>query len=151
MTERLLPPGHFGCDDVGVGDRIDTAQVLVSADLIDAFAALTGDRFAIHLSDQAAQDHGFPARVAHGLLVLSLVDGLKNQCPAQFRAIASLGWTWTFRAAVLAGDSIAASISVTEKRPTRRTDRGILQLTFTVSNQRGEVVQLGQNLLMVRR
>jgi hypothetical protein len=38
---------------------------------------------------------------------------------------------------------------VREKRQTRKQDRGILRLGFTVSNQRGELVQEGENLLMV--
>ncbi|WP_363262176.1 MaoC/PaaZ C-terminal domain-containing protein [Mesorhizobium sp.] len=46
----------------------------------------TRDRFEIHMSDEAALRHGFPASVAHGLLVLSLVDGLKNNAVARFRA-----------------------------------------------------------------
>ncbi len=148
---QLLPPGLYGFGDLEVGDRIETGDVNVTADLIDRFAGLTGDRFEIHMTSEAAQKHGFAARVAHGLLVLSLVDGLKNQAPAQFRAIASLGWDWTFRQPVLADDCIRATITISEKRPTRREDRFILHLSLEVINQRGEVVQLGRNILMVQR
>jgi len=83
--------------------------------------------------------------------VLSLIDGLKNQCPAQFRAVASLGWDWTFRAPVLCDDTVQATLTVVEKRPTSRLDRGILRLEVTALNQRAEVVQRGHNLLMVYR
>ncbi len=148
---RLLPPGLYGFGDLEVADRIETGDVNVTADLIDRFAGLTGDRFEIHMTSEAAQKHGFAGRVAHGLLVLSLVDGLKNQAPAQFRAIASLGWDWTFRQPVLADDCIRATITISEKRPTRREDRFILHLSLEVINQRGEVVQLGRNILMVQR
>jgi 3-hydroxybutyryl-CoA dehydratase len=151
MTGRLLLPGHYGFDDVVLSDRIETAELTVTPAMIDAFAELTGDRFEIHLSDTAAQRHGFSARVAHGLLVLSLIDGLKNQCPALFRAIASLGWEWRFQAPVLVNDTIRASLTVTEKRPVSRLDRGILRLDVLATNQRGEVIQLGHNLLMVYR
>lgn len=152
MTGRALPLGSHGFDDVDLSDWVQTAALTVTPARIDAFADLTGDRFEIHLSDAAAQRHGFPARVAHGLLVLSLIDGLKNQCPAQFRAIASLGWDWTFRAPVLAGDTIRATLTIAEKRPSAsRPDRGILRLRVTVVNQHDEVVQEGDNLLMVYR
>lgn len=147
----ILAPGLYGFDDVALNDRIETAALTVTPAMIDAFADLTGDRFEIHLSDAAAQRHGFPGRVAHGLLVLSLIDGLKNQCPALFRAIASLGWEWSFRAPVLVNDTIRATLTVAEKRPTSRPDRGILRLEVTAVNQRGEVVQRGHNLLMVYR
>ena len=58
------------------------------AALVDAFADLTCDRFAIHMTDAGAQEMGIGRRVAPGLL--SLIDGLKNQAPAPFRAIATL-------------------------------------------------------------
>lgn len=148
---RELAPGRYGFDDVALDDRIETARLTVTPAMIDAFADLTGDRFEIHLSDAAAQRHGFAARVAHGLLVLSLIDGLKNQCPAQFKALASLGWEWRFQAPVLCDDSIQARLTIAEKRPTTRQDRGILRLEVTAVNQRAEVVQRGHNLLMVYR
>jgi acyl dehydratase len=147
----LLAPGHRGFDEVALGDRVETEALTVTPQMIDAFADLTGDRFEIHMTDQAAQRHGFAARVAHGLLVLSLVDGLKNQTQAQFRAVASLGWEWRFCQPVLSGDTLRAVLTVVEKRTTRRPDRGILRLQVQVTNQAGIAVQEGHNLLMVYR
>lgn len=151
MTGRPLPPGLHGFDDVTQGDVIVTGRRGVTAADIDRFADLSGDRFAIHMDDAAARAHGFAGRVAHGLLVLAIVDGLKNQAPAQFRAMASLGWDWSFRAPVLIGDEIGARIVVADRRTVTRPDRGILALAFEVTNQRGETVQSGQNLLLVYR
>lgn len=130
---------------------VKTDRHRITAADIDAFAALSGDRFEIHLDDDAARKHGFPGRVAHGLLVLSLIDGLKNQAPTQFRAIASLAWDWSFRRPVFVGDEIGAALTVAEKRAVRKPDRGVLTLAFEVKNQRGEVVQAGTNLLLVYR
>lgn len=152
MTQnRILPPGLHGYDDVAPGDTVETATTTVTEAAIDAFAALTGDRFEIHMSAEGAARHGFPARVAHGLLVLSLIDGLKNQCPAQFRALASLGWDWSFRRPVFADDSLRARFTVAALRPTGNPARGILTLDVEVFNQRGEVVQRGSNRLMAYR
>ena len=151
MTGRLLAPGLYGYDDLAVGARIETGSLLVTDAVIDAFAALTGDRFEIHMTTEGAARHGFRARVAHGLLVLSLVDGLKNQCPAQFRAVASLGWDWSFRRPVLTGDQISATLVIAEMRPTSRPDRGIVTLSLEAQNQSGEIVQRGRNQLMVYR
>ena len=123
----------------------------MTAEPIHAFAQLTGDRFEIHLSDAAAQAHGVRAQVAHGLLVLSLVDGLENQAAAQFRARASKGWEWAFKAPVLAGDTIAAVLSVVEITATRHPDQAILRLCFEVRNQEGTLVQEGRNRLLVYR
>lgn len=148
---KMLPAGRYSYSDLSLGDVVQTAQILITAELIDSFAEMTGDKFEIHMSDDAAKQHGFPGRVAHGLLVLSLVDGLKNQTDAQFDAIASLGWDWKFLRPVFTGDQIAASITVSEMRETRKQDRGILTLEFDVTNQHGETVQFGVNRLMVYR
>lgn len=147
---RALPPGLHGHDAVAPGDHVETAEVEVTPALIDAFAALTGDRFEIHMSVEGARRLGFADRVAHGLLILSLIDGLKNQAPAQFRAVASLGWDWSFRRPVLAGDRIRARFTVAERRTTSRPDRGILALDVAVLRG-AETVQSGRNLLMVER
>jgi 3-hydroxybutyryl-CoA dehydratase len=138
-------------EDIEIGDVIETAALAITADQIDRFADLTGDRFEIHMSEAGAARHGFPKRVAHGLLILSLVDGLKNQAPAQFAAVASLGWEWKFSAPVLPGDVIKVRMTVTGKRETKRPDRGILTIQFDVTNQDAKTVQSGINTLMVRR
>ena len=149
MTGRLLAPGLYGFDDLRLADRIETASVTVTAEAIDRFAELSGDRFAIHMQDDAARALGFAGRVAHGLLVLSLIDGLKNQSPAQLRAVASLGWEIAFRAPVLVGDSLRASIQLHARRPTRDGQRGIAVFAVKARNQRDEVVQQGQTTLMM--
>jgi acyl dehydratase len=146
---RTLAPGRYRLGDLAPGDVIETGAVTVSAALIDAFAALSGDRFEIHMDASAAARHGFAARVAHGLLVLSLVDGLKNAAPAQLAARASLGWDWRFAAPVLAGDTVAARITVVATRPLRRAGQGVVELDVAVRNQRGETVQAGTNRLLV--
>lgn len=79
----------------------------------------------------------------------SLVDGLKNQAPAQFSAIASLAWNWTFSAPVLANDTISATIRVAALRRTSDSERGIATLDFEVRNQSGATVQRGTNELMI--
>ena len=150
MTGRLLGPGLYGLARLRVGDRIETGTCAVSAAKIDAFAELTGDRFEIHMDAEAARRRGFAGRVAHGLLVLSLVDGLKNQTPAQFDAVASLGWDWTFAAPVLAGEVIRATLTVTALRASSKTDRGIATLDLVVTGQDGGTVQRGVNRLMIR-
>lgn len=148
---RRLSGADLAYEDVRVGDWFETGERLVDAAMIDAFAKLSGDRFEIHMDADAARRHGFEARVAHGLLVLSLTDGLKNQAQARFQALASLGWSFRFEKPVLEGDTIKATITIKAMRTTSRPDRGIVTLCFSVSNQNGEVVQSGENQLMVYR
>ena len=148
---RRLAPGRYGWRDLAPGDWWETGGVTVTEAHIVGFAGLSGDFFDLHMDDDAARALGFPRRVAHGLLVLSLVDGLKNRAPVQLAAIASLGWDWRFAAPVFAGDRIAARLHVETVRPTRSDPaRAVLRLGLSVSNRDGAVVQEGCNTLMMR-
>jgi acyl dehydratase len=111
---------------------------------------MTGDAFEIHLSDEGAARHGFRARVAHGLLVLSLIEGLKSRDPVQFDTFAALGWDWSLRAPVYAGDHIRARIAVKDKR-VAAPDKGVLTLEIIVETQDLQVVQRGTARYMAYR
>ncbi len=150
VSKTPLASGRYGLTHLSVGDWIDAGGRTITAVMIDNFANLTGDHFAIHMDAQAAQTLGFRDRVAHGLLVLSVVDGLKNKTAAQFDAVASLGWDWTFHAPVFVNDSIQVIITVTGLRPSSNRERGIATLDFDVTNQNGDTVQQGANKLMIK-
>lgn len=56
-----------------------SSWITIDQPMIDAFAALTGDRQAIHLDPARAHAAGYPSTIAHGFLTLSLVGGLGPQ------------------------------------------------------------------------
>ena len=145
-----LAPGRYGWRALSLGDWWETGGLTVTESHVVGFAGISGDFFDLHMDEEAARALGFPARVAHGLLVLSLVDGLKNRAPVQLDAIASLGWTWNFSAPVFIGDRIAARLEVSEARASRNPTRGVVRLALTVTNQNGETVQQGENALLMR-
>lgn len=143
--ERL----HF--EEIAQGLSWETGGITVTEAHILGFAGLAGDFYDIHIDDDYARSLGYPGRVAHGILGLALADGLKNRAQTRLAAIVSLGWRWKFTGAILAGDRLSAGIRVLSKRTTRRRDRAIVTLGFELRNQRGEVVQEGENDLMVHR
>ena len=142
---------HLYYDDVEVGFTLETGGIVITESHVVQFAGLSGDFFDLHMDDAFARGLGFPRRVAHGLLGLMLVDGLKNRVPRPFAGVASLSWQWNFRAPVFIGDRISARLTLTDKRVTKRPERGILTLDLAAHNQDGAVVQDGTNMLMVRR
>jgi len=144
-----LDPALLRYGQIAEDLAFETGGITVTEAHILAFAGLTGDFFDIHMDDSYAQALGYPGRVAHGLLGLALCDGLKNRAPVRFAAIVSLAWRWSFTGPILIGDRIAARIRVLGKRPTKNPARGIVTLGFDLLNQRGEVVQKGENDLMV--
>ncbi|MDA5559047.1 MaoC family dehydratase [Shimia sp. MMG029] len=152
MTQGLkgaaLPPGVYGYDDLAIGDWIDAGSAQVTTALIDQFAAVSGDHYALHMDADFAAERGFANRVAHGLLVLSMVDGLKNNAAARLDGLVSMGWNWRFEAPVLAGDQIQAGLTIVGKRKTSSGDKGVLRTQFDVTNQDGDLVQSGTNELL---
>lgn len=144
----ILQPGVYGYKDLEVGDCLETGWRDITPELINAFADVSGDRYEIHMDADAARARGFEKRVAHGLLVLSVIDGLKNNAPARFDALASMGWDWRFKAPVLENDRITARFTILSKRLTRDGKRGLTTCEAAAVNQRNEVVQSGQNTLI---
>ncbi len=143
--------GRLTYDDIADDLAWETPGITVTESHIFAFAGLSGDFYEIHVDDDYARSLGYPGRVAHGLLGLALADGLKNRSAVRLAAVVSLGWRWRFAGPILVGDRVQARIKVVAKRATRRPDRGIVTLDLTLFNQKGEVVQAGENDLMVHR
>lgn len=135
--------------DIQPGMEFLTPGLVVTETHIVNFAGLSGDFFDVHMDDEFARSVGFKARVAHGLLCLALIDGLKNRSSMLFDAIASLEWNYSFRKPVFAGDRLHGRIRVIETRKTANPQRGIVVLGVEVLNQDADVVQDGRNTLMV--
>jgi acyl dehydratase len=147
----MLDDGRLAYEDIAEGLAWETPGITVTESHIFAFAGLSGDFYEIHVDDDYARSLGYPGRVAHGLLGLALADGLKNRSAVRLAAIVSMGWRWRFNGVILVGDRIHATIKVVAKRTTRHADRAIVTLDLTLFNQRGEIVQAGENDLMVHR
>ena len=147
----IASDGRLLFDEITSGLAWETPGITVTEAHILAFAGLSGDFYEIHVDDDYARSLGYPGRVAHGILGLALADGLKNRSNVRLAAIVSLGWRWRFTGAILVGDRIHARIKVVATRTTRHTDRGIVTLDLELLNQKGEVVQAGENDLMVHR
>ena len=138
-------------DEVEVGETHETPGITVTEWHVMGFAAVSMDYFELHTNDEYARRTQFGSRVAHGLLGLALADGLKHRSTFQVEAIASLHWSWDFRAPILVGDTIRARLRVSGKKASRsKPDRGTVTVEYEVLNQRDEVVQTGTNRMMVK-
>ena len=145
-----IQAGLVTYEDLNVGDYFYTGNIDITETHIVNFAGISGDFFDVHMDKEFARGKGFTDKIAHGLLILSLVDGLKNRAPVKLNAIASLGWEkWEFKAPVCAGESIFCKITIAAKRKTSRNDRGIAKLFFEVYNHERMLVQSGTNNLLI--
>ena len=57
-------------EDIALDERA-TLSARITAEQVDRFAELTGDRNPLHMEEAFAMAQGHPGRVAHGLLVAS--------------------------------------------------------------------------------
>jgi acyl dehydratase len=146
---RLLKAGLYCLNDLEIGDHYRTAGVTVTETHVVNFAGVSGDHYDIHVDDEAAIAAGFPGRIAHGLLGLALADGLKTRCTVLLKGLATLGWNWSFRAPLFIGDRIHVEVKVLATRLTKRPDRGIVTLQLRILNQRNEVIQEGETLMLM--
>jgi acyl dehydratase len=140
-------------EDVDVGMRFESpARTITEADLVN-FAGVSGDFNPLHTDEEFARGTPFGRRVAHGMLALSAVTGLRQRMGIfegtllAFLEIRS----WRFAGPVFPGDTIRAVNEVAERRETSRPDRGVIVQRITVLNQRDETVQEGEFVTMLRR
>jgi 3-hydroxybutyryl-CoA dehydratase len=139
-------------DEFSIGQKIITAgRTVTEADVV-SFAGLSGDYNQIHVDAQYAEKGPFGRRVAHGLLVLSIVSGLAVQTGVMertvmaFREIAE----WKFSKPVFPGDSIHAEMEVVGLKPFPRLGGGSVDIAFTVRNQSNDAVMTGKWVVLIQ-
>lgn len=143
-------PGKF-YEEIQIGDERLTPRVTITEGHVLAYAGVAGDFSPIHMDEIYAQSTVFGGRIAHGLMGLSLTDGMKVQSGFFHDGIA-LGWSWNFKKPIRIGDTLQVKFRVADMRiPKSRDDMGILIIAIALLNQNGEVVQEGEHRLMVPR
>ncbi|MEA2284987.1 MAG: hypothetical protein QOJ21_1030 [Solirubrobacteraceae bacterium] len=140
-------------EDVEVGMRFESpARTITEADIVN-FAGVSGDFNPLHTDDSFAATTPYGRRIAHGMLALSVVTGLRQRMGVFDGTI--LGFleirSWRFRAPVFPGDTIRAVTSVAELRETSKPDRGVMIQGIEVLNQEDELVQDGEFVTLLRR
>ena len=131
-------------DQLNIGDRASISKLITERDVI-RFAELTGDINPIHMDKLYAEQTVFGERIAHGMLIASLISavlGIKLPGPGNIYVSQSL----KFRAPVKFGDIIEAEVEVVEKIP----ERNRVHLKTTCRNQDGTVVLEGEAIVIPR-
>ncbi len=140
-------------EDLEVGEEFESpGRTITETDIVN-FAAISGDWSPVHTDEEYCKRSPYKTRIAHGLLGLAAVEGLKQRMPAfaDVRYMASLYWNYKFTGPILIGDTIRIRVRIATKRETKKPDRGIVVEYVTMINQRDEVVQEGEHGLMVLR
>lgn len=137
-------------EDYEIGQEfISPGRTVTEADIV-AYAGISGDYSQLHIDQEHARKTEFGQRVAHGLLGLTIAQGLETWTDiGNVRGIASLGWTWDFRRPIFIGDTIHLKVTLDNKRKTKKMGRGILYFSEKLYDQKKQVLQEGEHRLMV--
>lgn len=141
-------------DDLEVGHTWETAARTITETDVVVYACWSGDNNPLHVDEEFAKSTQFGRRLFHGPGALSVAFGLE----------AALGWKagtaiaflsiddWNMRAPVFIGDTIRVREEVVELKPSSsKPDRGVVRTRVQVVNQRDEVCQDGDWLVLLRR
>ena len=134
--------------DFAVGDVFVSPTRSVTEYDIMTFAGLTGDQNELHTSIEYAAKTKFGQRIAHGLLVLSIANGLYFRTVAANSVLLSIN-ELKFPRPTLIGDTLRLKLTVAAKRLTHDPSRGILTWQYEMLNQREETVMTCTVLRMI--
>src|ERR1700680_2361238 len=126
-----IPFADFG--KIQPGDEVTFTRIISAQDVED-FAKLSGDRNPLHINERFAARTHFQRRVVHGMLLASYVSALVGmRCPGPGALWSQQNFRWP--APVFIGDRIHLKLRVTHK------SIGSRALTIEVAgvNQDGKV------------
>jgi itaconyl-CoA hydratase len=143
-----------GWEDFPVGRTVTTPALTVTETHLVQFAGLTGDYYPVHTDAEWAARSPFGRRIAHGPLTFALAVGCMYQ--SRFYGDAIVAWLGADQiraiAPVFIGDTVHVVATVTGSRPSKAPSRGIVNLDYTVRNQRDDdVMSLSLTMLMRSR
>lgn len=129
-------------DELLVGKSAEFSRTITDRDVM-MFAEVTGDFNPVHVDEAAAAKTRFGGRIAHGMLSGGLISAaIASKLPGPGSIY--LGQTLKFTLPVRIGDTVTATITVSEILPRRR-----VKLSTICTNQNGEKVIDGEATVMV--
>ncbi|MBX3596884.1 MAG: MaoC family dehydratase N-terminal domain-containing protein [Rhizobiaceae bacterium] len=138
--------------ELEIGDRFITPGRTITEGDVFLFAGLTGDYNPIHTNRTFAEVTDFGECIAHGSLGIGVAFGLLSRIDLiDGTVIALLGLKWNFHAPVRFGDTVHVVAEVTNKRPVKHEDRGIVELDLKIPNQEGVLTHSGSATVLLRR
>lgn len=135
-------------DDFELDQTLETPTRTITGSMVEAFADLSGDDNPLHTDAEAAAEGMFGERVAHGMLVASVVTGLWMETGLEGVVLAGIDGM-RFVAPVAFGDTIRAELTVTDLED--RGEHGIVVLRNEVLDQDGETVLVFDARLAVEK
>ncbi|HEV2056992.1 MAG TPA: MaoC/PaaZ C-terminal domain-containing protein [Methylomirabilota bacterium] len=138
-------------EDLKIGQEFTSpGRTVTEADIV-IFAGLSGDYNVLHTDAEHMKSSIFGERIAHGLLGLSIQQGLasRGEPAAAHGPLSAL--RWKFKGPIKIGDTVHVLSRIAAKRDGPDARRGLVTMVRRLVNQRGEVVQEGETEYVVER
>ena len=123
-------------------------RTVTEADLVN-FASLSGDWFPLHTDIEYAKGTPFNQRIAHGMLVLSIVTGLLELKPGIVAAFYGMEKIRFINPTVIQ-DTISLDMKVTDKID-KSEAAGVITTEMVVKKQTGESVIVGSMSMLMNK
>lgn len=118
-------------DELQVGMTASSGKTITEADIL-LYSAVSTDTNPVHLDAEFAAASPFKERVAHGMLSAGLISGvLGTKLPGP--GCVYMAQTLRFRAPVKIGDTVTATVEVTEVNLEKK--RAVLKTVCTVAGK----------------
>ena len=125
-------------DEIAIGDTATYTRLITNQE-VEAFAAISGDHNPLHLDPEYAATTAFGECIAHGMLTGALISAaIAMQLPGPGSVY--LSQNIQFRAPVFLGDTLTATLEVTDKHGKRPW----VTLGCMVESQAGKAVAKGE-------
>lgn len=140
-------------EEHAVGAAYQTLGRTVSEADICAFVNLCGFNEPLFMDmEYVARESVFKGRPAPGAMTFAFSEGLIMQTGLiHGTGMSYLGGEIRIVAPVLEGDTLHVRVTITDKRETKKPDRGIVTYRHEVTNQRGEIVLEATVKRMIKR
>ena len=141
-------------EDYTVGEKFKTPGKTITEGAISIMVGLGGFIMPIFLDEEECKKGIFGTRIAPGRLTIFFMGGLEEQSDMwdEESIIALLGLDKVrVKAPLRAGDTIRVVMEVTDKKETRKPNRGIIFHRSVCINQKGEEVAETETTHMVKR
>jgi acyl dehydratase len=144
LSPEAIQAARYYWEDMTPGLQFETASRTVTEADVVSFAALSADYNRVHVDAEYAAGTSWGKRIAHGMLVASIVSGLNTRTVVnqllEPSLIGLLEVSYRFPRPTFIGDTVKVDIEVVGRRETSNEARGIVEFRRTALNQRGEVV-----------
>ncbi len=146
---QKVEPRYF--EDFEIGEVFHIPSRTVTDAYFAAFQLASGDNHPIHYDREYCRRHGHPDLLAHGFQVLIQSAAGAGDLPFHMEASLKgfLSQSSRFLKPVYAGDTLYPRLTISKL--TAQNTTGILAVTSTIHNQRGELVLEGEQTYLLRK